>query len=376
MLIYTYTSQIKVFNHKNTNLKLFSLALLTIVGFQNIDKASAKLSKTNINSSLVSYIDTSTATKDSITKTAKVINTDVNLNSSNLRSSHLLLVVDNSQEPPATNLQDSDESNSAEKSTTQTIANISLFLFLLLFIPFGIFYPFFLFYKKLLKVTPKYNNLADSSMQLAGTSRAKLSVSSLNSESLKQEKSTDKIKGVVSKLQIAFAVQDNSLRQKLIELCSSVDSRTDQGITELMRKTISLVLNEDQWTHLSCSSQPFPIEQIKTEFEIIYTTETNKSSSQKSNVVNDDSQISPSNNTEQSLAHYLVVTLLFCTSHSEPLFTKISTKKQLIEELSELGKMPQKDLLKFDLLWNPSLEDQYLSNNELLTNYLDMMRLF
>ena len=144
-----------------------------------------------------------------------------------------------------------------------------------------------------------------------------------------------------------------------------------------MRKTISLLINEDECTHVSSSSESFSIDRIRTKFETICISERNKSVSENFSLVgNSYQQKSSTHGSGKDLTRYIVITLVLCTSHLKPLFSEINTKKRLQEELSKLGKMPQKDLIKFDLLWSPESAEQYLSNSELLAKYTDMMRLF
>ncbi len=369
--------------------------LFTTVEFHNTSEASARLAKTTDKNNVSAYIHELDRLGRSDTKTiaidAKVSRTNnsyllKNLqreeqllkNNAGYESTNLLLVSDNSKEEYNFDLVSQEGfSSNTESSKAKTIRTISLYLFFLLFVPFGIFYPFFLFYRKLLNTDCDRDNSTEDSTVLADRVDSKLSLKSFESESLKLEESINNIQAVVSKLQMAFAVKDDSLKHKLEQLCSSVDSRTDRGIAELMRKTISLLINEDELTHVCNSSRSFSVNQIKTEFEAICTREKNKSMSEKLAVVGEDDQESKSSSpSTKDLTGYIVVTLALCTSHTEPLFTEIGTKKQLLEELSELGKMRQDDLIKFDLLWNPQSENQYLSNNELLINYIDMMRLF
>lgn len=342
-----------MFNYKNINLRLLSLALFTTVGVHNINGALARLPKVTDSINAYFYININQVnTVSKSNEQAKII--DIN----NLSAFEGF-------------------SSSAGSSKTKTFRKVSLYLFLLLFILFGVFYPFFLFYKRLLNVDKSHNNLTDGSIKLNENSESKLSITSFPPESLKFEESSDHIQAVVSKLQIAFAARDNDLRQKLVELCSSIDSRTDQGVAELMRKTVSLLISEDNWTHVSLSSDSFSVDRIKTEFEAICIQEKNKLVGKKSSVVEGNTQEStPSNLQGKGDEHYMVVTLVLCTSHTTPLFTEISTKKQLLAKLSDLGKMSQDSLIKFDLLWNPNSESEYLNNNELLINYTDMMRLF
>lgn len=392
-----------MFKSKNINLKLFGLALLTTVGLHNINQASAKLVKTEKSTTSYSYIYPSSGENQLNPINPTVKTQDGNTSFENFprgKSNHntqgeaILLASSGYGER---SILDMDFlaifSSDSETSRTKAIRTFSLYLFLLLFVPFGIFYPFFLFYRKLLNSNNFFSNALGSrnwlyNLRKASNSRNSIeledrpalppSITSFTAQSLKYENSTDDIHAMVSKLQIAFAVEDDSLRQKLVELCSNIDSRTDQGITELMRKTISLLISEQKCTHVSQSSESYPIDCLKTEFEAICTKEKNKVVSESYSVVGRDNNSSKSTSSfdNKDIAQYFVITLVLCTSHTEPIFEQITTKKQLEVELSELGKMRQDDLIKFDLLWNPQSEEQYLTSNELLVNYIDMIRLF
>ena len=383
-----------MFNHKNINLKLFSLTLFTAVGFYNANVASARLSALKDNSAS-SSIDTADTLKKSNTK---LLSTKTESDTNNLKASvrlaenrqslvnlsdnsdlNLLLTSDSSDKESAFDFSNFEGfSSSTGSSRTKTIRRVSFYLFLLLFVPFGIFYPFFLFYKKLLNNERDEERVVESSVDSNNTAELKPLVNSISSENIKEKELTNDLQAVVSQLQIACAVKDDSLRQKLGELCAVVDSRTDRGIAELMRKTISLLLSENEWTHVSCSSKSFPVNRIKTEFETICVREQSKFASEQLSMVGGEGQVikptaNPGNNDSPA---YIVVTLVLCTSHTEPLFEEIRTQNQLLETLSKLGKMRQDDLIKFDLLWNPQSEERYLTNNELLKNYMDMIRLF
>ena len=374
-------------NYKNVNLKLLGLSLFTGVGFYNANPVPSKLSSTT-NNSAFSFVHT-VYTVGKINLESPVIGSERHINDSKLflsleenkqdlstsanNYSNLLLASGQEERKYILDLTVSEKTdNSAENFSIKTIRTVFLYLLLLLFIIFGVFYPLFLFYMKLLN-----KERTDELVELDDTPELK-PFTSFNSESLKEKTIVKNVRALVSQLQIAFAVEDNSLRQKLAELCSSVDSRTDRGIVELMKRTISLLMEQNEWTHVSYSSLLFPIERTKTEFESICIKEQNKFVSKNLSAANENKiaveQTSEPINRNSTV--YMVVTLALCTSHSQPLFEEIYTKNQLQEELSQLGEMHQDELIKFDLLWNPQSADRYLTNNELLLNYVDMIRLF
>ena len=355
-----------MFNYKNIHLKLLGLTVFTSVGFYSINAALAKQKSVTGDESRVFYVqEIDTFGGFGTKKFDEAVKSDTAdlLNSASDRQSLSYLLASEDAEKNSVMDWNGFEGFSSDSGSNRTkiLRKISLSLFLLLFVPFGIFYPFFLFYKKLLNVDGDHDLAIEP--ETLDDNLVSVPITALSSESLKHKNSTNDIHAVVSQLQIAFAVKDDSLRQKLAELCSTVDSRTDQGIAELMRKTISLlIVNEEDWTHVSDSSESFPIDRIKTEFEAINVREQNKMIGEKLSVVGrEGNTVKPANPSNKNSACHMVVTLVLCTSHAKPLFTEIRTKNKLLEELSELSKMRQDDLIKFDLLWNPQSEELYLS---------------
>lgn len=380
-----------MFDYKKINFKLFGLTIFTVISFYNTQQVVARRTQTNkkqnylfdftvvntIEPSIIerninrSYDGLSLRRQQNPKKENELL--DDFIASEDLRLPIFLSSIEHKSILISQKTEDSD--NIVEKSKTSKNKILTIYFLVLLFAPLVIFYPFFLFYKKLLNVDKNKDEMSNDSVASIQSSELK-SLASSNPNSLRGKQSTAKTKAVVSKLQIAYAVRDENLKRQLRELCSSVDSRTDLGISELMRKTISLLIDRTELTHVCNSSESLTIDRVKTEFEAICVREKSKFVSEKPSESEDSENLQSADSPNSDSASYVVVTLVLCTSHSKPLFEEIHTKNQLLEELSKLGKMPQGDLIKFDLLWNPPLENQYLSNNELLKNYLDMVRLF
>lgn len=269
-------------------------------------------------------------------------------------------------------------------SNLRIVRMVSISFFLLLIVPLGIFYPFFLFYKNLLGVDHEdYEDYEDyeESVKALENNETNFSIS-FNSANFHLEnndfvKAKDSHQATVSKLQIAFSPQANGLRQQLSQISSSVDMNDDGGLVELMNKTISVLIAQKYFTHVSHSSIALPLDHIKTEFDVFSCTERSKFMSEEFSLVSSGRYRQQSaKHKHQDFYSYIVVTLILCTSHHRPLFNQILTKEQLAEELIQLSQMGKDDLLKFELLWNPQSEDKYLNNNRLLMEYSDMNRLF
>jgi len=264
-----------------------------------------------------------------------------------------------------------EESTSITASKVKQVRSISLSLFLLFFIPLGIFYPLFLFYRKLLGVEGK-----ESDPPLEKNYKSKFTQPpSRKIFDFEAEENTPV--ATVSKLQIAFSPQALGLRQKLEQISSNDDLNQDQDIVDLMCKTVLALVSQQDWTHINYSSDSLPLEEVKAEFNLISRTERNKFITKELSLVNHNQQRNwrDDKSNYQDFYRYVVVTLVFCTTHNEPLFKKIHTEEQLIQVLGKLSKMRKDSLIQFELLWNPQQKDKYLSNDQLLMEYSDMIRL-
>jgi uncharacterized membrane protein len=145
-------------------------------------------------------------------------------------------------------------------------------------------------------------------------------------------------------------------------------------LVDLMHQTVDVLIEQGHWTHASYGSITLPLAKVKSEFELISAQERAKFTSKMPSLSNHNRNFSTSDGYHESYS-YVVVTLILCTSHTVPLFKQINTKEQLVQELTQLGKMERDSVIKFELLWNPQPEGVYLSNEQLLTEYADMTRL-
>lgn len=253
------------------------------------------------------------------------------------------------------------------ESRLELTKRVSLSIFLLFFIPFGIFYPLFLFYRRLLNFESKKQVDPPEPNYKAKSAEPQASV--IFDFPVKEDATI----ATVSKLQIAFSPQARRLRQKLEQITSNEDLNMGQDIVDLMCKTVLALVSQQDWTHVNFSSVSFPLAKIKEEFDLISQTERNKFLNEELSIVNSKQQLR--DNYDHDAYRYVVVTLVFSTTHDAPLFSKINTEEQLIEELGKLGKMKQDALIEFELLWNPQQKNKYLTNDQLLMKYSDMIRL-
>lgn len=357
-----------MFKYKNSNLNYLVSGVFAVINIQQINLASAK--------DLTTKIQT---TNEIIGLHAPALTTPLNTKQPtyleevpdelNAKST----IVSQGNKSNLSNNRAAGNSNHDEgiKQSIKVVKIASLPYFLLLFISPGIFYVFLLSYKWFLS----RENL--KSKHLENNYNSGKVIDYINLENQDVVKTKDNYQATVSKLQIAFSSQANDLQEKLAQTLLSVEVRTDQGLIELMQKTLSILIAQENWTHVNYTSLSLPLQDVKGEFEAIIDAEHNKLIKEKIKISHGNIQLGKSSESSYNDSfNYIVVTLVLCTSHKTPLFNTVHTREQLIEELVELSKMRQEKLIKFDLLWNPRTANKYIDNNQLLRNYGDMIRLF
>lgn len=190
-----------------------------------------------------------------------------------------------------------------------------------------------------------------------------------------KERDNDRV--TVSLLQIALSSAAENIQQDLSELSLAVDTDSDNGLVELMEEAVlTLLRNQHAWTHVLSSSNSGDINQAEEAFNKLSVTQRSKFS--RETLSNVDGQVK----TRQAIdSHsddfpaYVVVTLILGTADDQPLFTKINTEDKLKEVLLELSAMGEDYLIKFELLWTPQTAKEYLTDEELLLEYTDMVSL-
>ena len=191
-----------------------------------------------------------------------------------------------------------------------------------------------------------------------------------------QERDNDKV--TISKLQIALSTQARGLQTELSELSLRVATDTDAGLLELVRESVLLLLrNSAAWTHVCSDSTSLHIDRAESTFDQISLVERSKFT--RETISNVDGTIRTRENQsaddDRELPAYVVVTLILGTADDQPLFEKIQTESQLNAALQKLAAIRADYLMKVELLWTPQTEDEYLTDEELLLEYTNMMPL-
>ena len=181
----------------------------------------------------------------------------------------------------------------------------------------------------------------------------------------------------VSQLQVALSPQAEGLQQELSTLSLSVNTNTDAGLAELMGESALVLLrHEKAWTHVLADSNSLHISNAEEVFSKISFAERSKFSSESlSNVDGNVKTKETVSYDGEDFSNYVVVTLILGTADDNPLFSKIHTEKQLKEVLLKLASMREDYLMKFELLWTPQKEGEYLTDDEFLMEYTNMIKL-
>ncbi len=192
---------------------------------------------------------------------------------------------------------------------------------------------------------------------------------------INRERDNDRV--TVSILQVALSAAAENIQQELSELSLNTDTDTEAGLVSLMQESALLLLrNNHAWTHVLSNSNSLDIAQAESAFDKLSIRERSKFSSETlSNVDGTIKTKSGTSSNQDDFASYVVITLILGTADDQPLFTKINTEEALNETILQLSSMRDDYLIKFELLWTPQTPEQYLTDEELLLEYTNIMPL-
>lgn len=191
-----------------------------------------------------------------------------------------------------------------------------------------------------------------------------------------RERDNDRV--TISQLQIALSPEAQNLQQELSSLSLNADTETDAGLVQLMRESALILLrHEPAWTHVLANSNSLDISNAETAFDKISFAERSKFSSESLSNINGNLKTKAAvDDNDANYPAYVVVTLILGTADDNPLFFNIHTATQLKETLLKLASMRADYLMKFELLWTPQQVNEYLTDDELLMEYTNLIKLF
>ncbi len=200
---------------------------------------------------------------------------------------------------------------------------------------------------------------------------------SSNKAERKIAKERDNSRVTISLLQVVLSSEALEIQQDLSALSTSVDTSTDTGLVELMQEaTLILLRSSSYWTHVFSHSNSLDISRAEEKFDKLSMIERSKFSGESlSNVDGKLKTRQSRSNENEGFPAYVVVTLIFGTADDNPLFDKIYNSEDLQEKLLKLSAMREDYLMKFELLWTPQKKNEYLTDEELLMEYTEVVPL-
>jgi uncharacterized membrane protein len=183
----------------------------------------------------------------------------------------------------------------------------------------------------------------------------------------------------VSKVQIALYAQARELQSELTELSLAVDTDSSEGLLRLLQESaLAMLRNTEYWTHISANSKvardaleaEHMVNKLSIEQRRQLSTETlvNVGGSKQRSAIK-------ASSLEEGPAAYIVVTFLVGTAHDKPLFDKIQSMEELKSALETLASLPAEYLMTFELIWSPQDASDSLTDEELLTEYSDLVQI-
>ena len=199
--------------------------------------------------------------------------------------------------------------------------------------------------------------------------------SSKAEKKIAKERDNDRV--TVSLLQVVLSSEAKEIQKDLSALSTEIDTSSDQGLVELMRESALILLRNDlNWTHVLANSNSLDITQAESKFDRLSLEQRSKFSGESfSNVDGEIKNKQVRHDEENGFPAYVVVTLILGTADDSPLFAKIQSSEDLKEALLKLSSTREDYLMKFELLWTPQAAEQYLTDEELLMEYTDVMPL-
>ena len=250
-------------------------------------------------------------------------------------------------------------SHSSHSQKLSWLEKLIIMIFVFLIIGVFIFLPVYLIFKAIFMLFNRNNSSNGDRLE----------------RKISRERDNNKV--TVSQLQVALSPQAEGLQQELSTLSLNVNTNTDEGLVELMRESVLILLRHDRaWTHVLANSNSLHISHAEEAFDKISLAERSKFSSES--LSNVDGKIKTTETVYydgEDFSAYVVVTLILGTADDNPLLDKIHTEKQLKEVLLKLASMREDYLMKFELLWTPQKENEYLTDDELLMEYTNMIKL-
>ncbi|MBD1838593.1 tRNA (guanosine(37)-N1)-methyltransferase TrmD [Coleofasciculus sp. FACHB-64] len=182
----------------------------------------------------------------------------------------------------------------------------------------------------------------------------------------------------ISQLQIALTAQAGTIQSKLSELSLTANTQTQEGLMQLLQASVQALLeNSECWTHVLGSSQTVSSrEEAETVFNKLSLQERSKFTAETlSNVDGKVTQQQVELDPDGEQPAYIVVTLLIGTADDQPLFENLNSAHTVKLALEKVTAISLDYLMVFELLWSPQVETDALTQEELLSEYRDLVEI-
>jgi uncharacterized membrane protein len=183
----------------------------------------------------------------------------------------------------------------------------------------------------------------------------------------------------VTKIQVALVTQARQLQTDLSEISMGVDTNTPEGLQQLLQEsTLALLRYPEYWTHVSAQSQ-IAKDALEAERLLNSISIGERSKLSAETLVNVGGRTQRTDlkapDADEGPSAYIVVTFLVGTAHDKPLFDKITAIADLKSALENLAGLPSDYLMTFELIWSPQDPSDSLTDDELLTEYSDLIQI-
>jgi uncharacterized membrane protein len=186
----------------------------------------------------------------------------------------------------------------------------------------------------------------------------------------------------VTKLQIALLASAREIQSHLSHLSLHAEFDTPEGLAELLQDSALLLLrHSDDWTYGQGISQT--VETRKKAMGLFRQFSIQERSKLKTETLHQGGGKIPfphsphpgQENQASDPAAYIVVTLLLGMEDDQPLLSPIHSQKELESALQQVAALSPDELFGVELLWSPQEATERLSEDDLLTQYNELIKI-
>jgi uncharacterized membrane protein len=181
----------------------------------------------------------------------------------------------------------------------------------------------------------------------------------------------------VSKLQVGLRIKADQIQEGLAHLVEQVASNNLDELFILLQQVANLLLEYSTfWSHVLANSQTVGsrkvAENLFNQLSLQERTKLTKDALVHAMQGGKKEGGAASNNSNDC---YVVVTLILGTADDQPIFDEIYSGSLLKDTLQDIAMIRSRYLMAFDLIWNPQLSTDKLTETDMTTDYGDMVEI-